>query len=213
MQLFSNNASTTLNGVINNVVTSIVVANGAVFPSPGTDYFLLTIIGLDVNGIENAWEIVKVTARSTNTLTVVRGQEGTAAASWPHAATIQLRMTAGAENATEAHKNNTSNPHNVTASQVGLGAVNNTSDANKPVSSAQQTALDLKANLVSPSFTTPNLGAATADSIDAPIYLNPREITADFTVGSAYNAASVGPITISDGVTVTVADNATWSIH
>jgi hypothetical protein len=38
----------------------------------------------------------------------------------------------------------TGNPHNVTATQVGLGNASNTSDANKPVSTAQQTALDLK---------------------------------------------------------------------
>jgi hypothetical protein len=43
--------------------------------------------------------------------------------------------------------------------------------------------------------------------------LNPRKITADFTIASAYNAASVGPIEISEGVTVTVSDNATWSVH
>ncbi len=36
---------------------------------------------------------------------------------------------------------------------VGLAAVDNTSDAGKPVSTAQQTALDQKANLVSPTFT------------------------------------------------------------
>ena len=36
---------------------------------------------------------------------------------------------------------------------VGLGSVDNTSDANKPVSTAQQTALDLKAPLASPTFT------------------------------------------------------------
>lgn len=36
---------------------------------------------------------------------------------------------------------------------VGLGNVDNTSDANKPVSTAQQTALNLKANLASPTFT------------------------------------------------------------
>ena len=38
-------------------------------------------------------------------------------------------------------------------SAVGLGNVNNTTDANKPVSTAQQTALNLKANLASPTFT------------------------------------------------------------
>jgi hypothetical protein len=36
---------------------------------------------------------------------------------------------------------------------VGLGNVDNTSDSSKPVSTAQQTALDLKANLASPTFT------------------------------------------------------------
>lgn len=36
---------------------------------------------------------------------------------------------------------------------VGLGNVDNTSDANKPVSTATQTALNLKANLASPTFT------------------------------------------------------------
>lgn len=35
-----------------------------------------------------------------------------------------------------------SNPHKITKSTVGLGNVNNTSDANKPVSSAQRTAID-----------------------------------------------------------------------
>lgn len=44
------------------------------------------------------------------------------------------------------HINNQSNPHNVTQAQVGLGNVNNTSDLDKPISTATQTALDLKAN-------------------------------------------------------------------
>jgi hypothetical protein len=41
----------------------------------------------------------------------------------------------------------------LTSTDVGLGNVTNTSDANKPVSTAQQTALNLKANLASPAFT------------------------------------------------------------
>ncbi|MBO7042953.1 hypothetical protein J6W34_00020 [bacterium] len=44
------------------------------------------------------------------------------------------------------HTSNTSNPHSVTKAQIGLGNVDNTSDANKPVSTAQQTALNLKVN-------------------------------------------------------------------
>lgn len=54
---------------------------------------------------------------------------------------------------------------------------------------------------------------AQATNPDSPIRLNPRTITASFTVASAYNAASAGPITISEGVTVTISDNATWSVH
>ena len=41
----------------------------------------------------------------------------------------------------------------LTKSSVGLSNVDNTSDANKPVSTATQSALDLKANLAAPTFT------------------------------------------------------------
>lgn len=54
----------------------------------------------------------------------------------------------------------------VTASDLSLENVNNTSDANKPISTAQQTALDLKSNLISPSFTTPVLGTPTTGTLD-----------------------------------------------
>lgn len=40
------------------------------------------------------------------------------------------------------HIANTSNPHSVTKAQVGLGNVDNTSDANKPISTATQSALN-----------------------------------------------------------------------
>lgn len=40
------------------------------------------------------------------------------------------------------HVNNTENPHEVTAEQVGLGNCDNTSDANKPISKAQQAEFD-----------------------------------------------------------------------
>ena len=46
-----------------------------------------------------------------------------------------------------AHEDRTDNPHSVTKTQVGLGNVDNTSDSNKPVSTAQQTALDGKLNI------------------------------------------------------------------
>lgn len=51
------------------------------------------------------------------------------------------------------HTSNESNPHNVSKSQVGLGNADDTSDIDKPVSTAQQNALDLKAPLESPILT------------------------------------------------------------
>ncbi|WP_121064748.1 hypothetical protein [Chachezhania antarctica] len=44
------------------------------------------------------------------------------------------------------HIVNDENPHGITATQLGLADVDNTSDADKPVSTAQQAALNLKAN-------------------------------------------------------------------
>ena len=40
------------------------------------------------------------------------------------------------------HTGRTDNPHSVTKSQVGLANVNNTSDRDKPISTAQQAAFD-----------------------------------------------------------------------
>ena len=58
-------------------------------------------------------------------------------------AAIQDAKSAGttAQNQVSDHTSNKSNPHGVTKSQVGLGNVDNTSDANKPVSTAQATAI------------------------------------------------------------------------
>ncbi len=57
----------------------------------------------------------------------------------------------------DSHIVNTSNPHSVTAAQVGLGNVDNTSDVDKPVSTAQQAALDLKADLTETGFKPNNV--------------------------------------------------------
>ncbi|QOJ19482.1 MAG: hypothetical protein HRU77_01480 [Gammaproteobacteria bacterium] len=97
-QLYKNNAFGSLSGGISDssTVISLATGQGARFPSPtGGDYFLATLIGVDGNGAENAWEIVKVTARATDGLTVVRGQEGTTAVAWSAGARIEMRITAG----------------------------------------------------------------------------------------------------------------------
>ena len=53
-------------------------------------------------------------------------------------------------------------PTGITKSDVGLANVDNTTDANKPVSTAAQTALDLKAPIASPTFTGTVAGVTKA---------------------------------------------------
>ena len=63
-----------------------------------------------------------------------------------------------------------STPTGITKSDVGLANVDNTTDANKPVSTATQTALDLKAPIASPTFTgTVTIPAGASISGFAPL--------------------------------------------
>ncbi len=96
---YSNNAKTTLSSGINDSVTSATVAAGAVFPAlSGGDYFYATIETTDFA----TKEIVKVTARSGDTLTIVRAQDNTSAAAFSSGDFVELRVTAAVlEDATE----------------------------------------------------------------------------------------------------------------
>ena len=70
--------------------------------------------------------------------------------------------------ANTSHPSDTSNPHSVTATQVGLGNVDNTADADKPISTATQTALDDKADdsdLTSHTSNTSNPHSVTAAQV------------------------------------------------
>lgn len=93
-QLWTNNAKSTLaSAITSSGATSLTVqpGDGGLFPNPGaTDFFQVTL----ENGLTR--EIVKVTARSADTFTIVRGQEGTTATTFPLGATVDLRDTADA---------------------------------------------------------------------------------------------------------------------
>lgn len=89
---FANSAYATLASSITSSATSITLTTGqgARFPSlSGGDYFYATLIDTS-----NNLEIVKCTARSTDVLTVVRGQESTTARAYSAGDRIELRITA-----------------------------------------------------------------------------------------------------------------------
>lgn len=80
--LFANDATSTLAGAITNVATTVNLqaGGGALFPNPGAgQYFVLTFIDAATGLIK---EIVQVTARVVDALTIVRAQEGTTAKAW-----------------------------------------------------------------------------------------------------------------------------------
>ena len=77
VQLFANNAKTTLASPINATQTTITVApgTGSLFPNPSSGQaFKVTLVSATSSTV---FEICLCTARSNDTLTVVRAQEGT----------------------------------------------------------------------------------------------------------------------------------------
>jgi hypothetical protein len=100
--LFTNNAASNLSAPITNTATTITVTTGSggIFPNPtGGNYFMVTLQGISGSPIE----IVKCTARSGDTLTVVRAQEGTTSSAFSSGDQVQLRITAGEMNSIETN--------------------------------------------------------------------------------------------------------------
>jgi len=87
---FTNNATATLAASLSTSATSVTVTSGqgALFPTLSAgDYFYATL-----TNSSNNIEIVKITARASDTLTAVRAQEGTTALTWNAADKLELRV-------------------------------------------------------------------------------------------------------------------------
>jgi len=93
---WANNAESTLASGINASVTSIPLATGggALFPTPGQGYYV-TIEEGPITA-PTGREIVLVTARSSDTLTVTRARQSTTGTAFSAGARVVLRITAGA---------------------------------------------------------------------------------------------------------------------
>lgn len=94
--LAANNAQTVLAAGISSSATSITVntGTGALFPAPasGASYFKLTLVDAATGSLT---EIVHVTARSGDVMTIQRAQEGTVARAWSANDLVANMMTAG----------------------------------------------------------------------------------------------------------------------
>lgn len=92
---FANNASTTLGSSISPTDTTITVASGTgnEFPVPTAGQFFTATLSSSATGLPN--EIVKITARTGDTMTAVRAQEGTTAQAWSVGDRFQNFISAG----------------------------------------------------------------------------------------------------------------------
>lgn len=129
---------------------------------------------------------------------------------------------------------------------LSLNNVDNTSDINKPISTAQAAGLvgkdsqtgaahiptgttaqrpvtpqygDQRANSTigkmewwNGSNWIPTGGGATGGGSDSIFIENGQTVTVDYTITTNMNAGTFGPVTIADGVIVTVPDGSVWSV-
>lgn len=98
-----------------------------------------------------------------------------------------------------SHTSNTSNPHNVTKSQIGLGNVDNTSDLDKPISTAVQ-------NKLAVYTTVPELTAAYTIPVNATTQEKIYQIAIGATV---YNVTGAEGIIWQNGVAPVAEANST----
>src|SRR5690606_28992868 len=91
----SNNANGILAAAISNSATSLTLrsGHGSRFPTLSSgDWFPITVVRASD---PSQFEIMRCTARSGDTLTVVRAQEGTPAITFSAGDVVELRLTAG----------------------------------------------------------------------------------------------------------------------
>ena len=153
--LFANNANTTLSSSLTNSATSMSVTSASAFPSPtGSQYFYCTLADA---ATQTTIEIVKVTAVSGTTFTIVRGQDGTSGTAFASGAVVSLRLVSASLNDfPKLDENNTFTfaPTFNTALAVGSGGTGVTTS----------TGTGSVVLNTSPTLTTPSISGGTIDN-------------------------------------------------
>lgn len=109
------------------------------------------------------------------------------------------------------HLADQSNPHAVTKAQVGLGNVNNTSDMDKPISTAVQTALDKKASLVDGKIPKEQLPDDSFDNIVVET-ISDRDALSPFAGLLVHVKDASGDSSVSSAYADYIYDGETWAI-
>lgn len=91
--LFTNNATTTLGSsiLIGDLTLTVASGTGALFPATTSGFFYVALVNSS-----NQIEFVKVTARSSDTFTIVRAQGGSSARAYTAGDKVELRLISSA---------------------------------------------------------------------------------------------------------------------
>ena len=208
---FANNATTTLASGINSSVTSLTVATGtgALFPTLSAgDYFYCTLANTS-----GTIEIIKVTARSTDTFTITRGQDNTTATSWLTGDKVELRLVKATLN--DLPKMDEANTFTLLQT-MSVGNVSGPwTTAGRPASpTTGQTGYNssLGKNETWNGTGWVSSGGATGGGSDDVFYENSVTVSTNYTLSTHKHAMSTGPITINSGVTVTIPSGQRWVV-
>lgn len=149
-----NNAVTAIENTVSEVETSVNQAAATAETAKNTANSVVTQLEGFTDSVNTAkTEITTLaTTEKTGISTAATNAQTAATTAIDNAKTNAVEAVEAAAAELTAHSANKDNPHEVTKDQVGLGNVDNTSDANKPISTAVQEALAEKAPLASPSF-------------------------------------------------------------
>lgn len=112
-----------------------------------------------------------------------------------------------ATEAISAHKNDKDNPHEVTKTQVGLGNVDNTSDVNKPVSTAQATAIANAVNALDATATSTDGTNVQVKVTEVDGKVTAVNITKDETAKAADLTSEINRATAAEAATQTALDD------
>ena len=217
---FRNNATGTLAASILSSATTIVLSStqGALFPTLSAgQYFYGTLFNT-----AGSYEIVKVTARAGDNLTVIRAQEGTTALGFSAGDGFAQRLTsASLNNFSQLDADNTFTGTNAFAAITASAnsQFNGTGALKIPVGTTVQQPTPavgmIRFNSTLGQYEGYNgtvwssIGGAQAGGA---VYENKQVISSNYTMSTNYSGESVGPITINSGVTVTIPSGSRWVV-
>jgi hypothetical protein len=184
---------------------SVVGTHGARFPTIGVGDFFYVVL-------ENAVlqrEILKVTARAGDTMTVVRGQDGTTAQAWVAGDLIEQRFVRAAISDSLGNSVQRTSATGAAVTPAGTTAQRDVAPA-----FGYQRANSTTGQMEWWNGTSwaPMGGGATGGGADQIFWKNGQTITQSHTILATENAGTFGPVTQLDGADILMQDGSTWTI-